>query len=74
MKILIINTFHYLRGGDCRHAFGLANLLKEAGHEVHFFSMQSEKNHSCQDEKYFVSEIDFRKALTQKNPVTAGVF
>lgn len=71
MKILIVNTYHYLRGGDCRLAFDMAGLLKKAGHEVHFFSMQGEQDLDCSDERYFIRHIDYREALRKKNPVNA---
>ena len=63
MRILIINTYHYLRGGDSQHALKLAALLEKEGHEIHFFAMRSENNLPCMDEEYFVSEIDYREAL-----------
>ncbi|RJX18276.1 MAG: glycosyltransferase family 1 protein [Desulforudis sp.] len=71
MNILIINTYHYLRGGDCRHAFALADALEKLDHVVHFFGMQSPLNTPTHDAEYFVSEIDYRKALSKKNPITA---
>lgn len=71
MKILIVNTYHYLRGGDCRHAFGLGKLLKATGHEVHYFSMQGPDNLPCLDAKHFVSEIDFRKSMKSGGPLAA---
>ena len=69
MKVLIVNTYHYLRGGDCRLALGMAELLEGANHEVHFFSMNEEQNLSCLDESYFVSHIDYRNAIRKKNPI-----
>jgi glycosyltransferase involved in cell wall biosynthesis len=66
MKILIVNTYHYLRGGDSKYAFDLGDLLKKEGHEVHFFGMKSEKNLQCLDDQYFVTEIDYREALKRK--------
>ena len=71
MKILIINTYHYMRGGDCRHALGLGDMLAAHGHEVHYFAMRGEKNQPCDDADYFVREIDFRKAFHSKNPLAA---
>lgn len=71
MKILIVNTYHYLRGGDCRHAFGLGKLLQQNGHEVHYFAMKGNKNLTCGDDEYFVKEIDYRKALDNRNPLNA---
>ena len=66
MKILIVNTYHYFRGGDSKYAFELADLLQKEEHEVHFFGMKGEKNLPCIDEKYFVTEIDYREALKRK--------
>ncbi len=71
MKILIVNTYHYLRGGDCRHAFDLEKLLKKQGHEVHHFAMQGKTNLPCADEHYFIKEIDYRDAVRRKNPLNA---
>lgn len=58
MKILLVNKFHYLRGGSEKYYFELAKLLKEHGHEVAFFSMNHEGNISTGDKEYFVDEID----------------
>ncbi|MFX0126352.1 MAG: glycosyltransferase family 4 protein [Candidatus Hodarchaeota archaeon] len=63
---MIVNTYHYLRGGDSKYALGLARLLEKKGHEVHFFGMKSKKNLPCLDEQYFVREIDYREALKKK--------
>ena len=45
MKILLVNKFHYLKGGSEKYYFDLAKLLQEHGHEVAFFSMQDEKKY-----------------------------
>lgn len=71
MNILIINTYHYNRGGDSKHALELGELLKYSGHEVHYFSMHSCHNHSCTDSNFFVSEINFRDCIKTINPVTS---
>ena len=44
MKILMVNKFHYLKGGSEKYYFELAELLREHGHEVAFFSLNYEKN------------------------------
>ena len=71
MKLLIVNTYHYIRGGDCRLSFDIAYLLKQAGHKVHFFSMQGDNNFLCPDECYFVRHINYRDAIRGKNPINA---
>ena len=44
MRILLVNKFHYLKGGSEKYYFELGDLLKQHGHEIAFFSMKSEKN------------------------------
>jgi glycosyltransferase involved in cell wall biosynthesis len=59
MKILLVNTYHYLRGGDCTYTFALADLLKSHGHKVKFFGMKHPKNLPSTEEKYFLEYIDY---------------
>ena len=58
MRILLVNKFHYLRGGSEKYYFELAQLLKSKGHTVGFFSMKHEENITTGDPEYFVEEID----------------
>ena len=58
MKILLVNKFHYLKGGSEKYYFELGELLKENGHEVAFFSMEDEKNIKTGCKEYFVKPID----------------
>ena len=58
MKILMVNKFHYLKGGSEKYYFDLAKLLEVNGHEVAFFSMKNEKNIKTKNKEYFVEEID----------------
>ena len=58
MKILLVNKFHWYKGGSEKYYFELAELLKENGHEVAFFSMNNEKNIKTGEKEYFVDEID----------------
>ena len=58
MRILLVNKFHYLRGGSEKYYFELAQLLKNKGHTVGFFSMKHEENITTGDPEYFVEEID----------------
>lgn len=58
MKVLMVNKFHYLKGGSEKYYFELAELLKENGHEVAFFSMKDEKNIKTDCKEYFVEPID----------------
>lgn len=58
MKVLLVNKFHWLKGGSEKYYFELAELLKEHGHEVAFFSMKDEKNITTGEKEYFVDKID----------------
>jgi glycosyltransferase involved in cell wall biosynthesis len=71
MNVLIVNTYHYLRGGDCRHALGLGRMLERRGHEVHFFGMHDPRNLECADSRYFISNVDYREAADGRNPLEA---
>lgn len=71
MKILLINNFHYNRGGDCTYLFSLKNLLKENGHEVIIFSMHHPENFESDYSKYFVSYINYREEVKLKSFTSA---
>ena len=68
MKILLVNKFHWLKGGSETYYFGLAEGLRRLGHEVIFFSMEDERNKPCDQAEYFVSASDYngRTGLTEK--------
>ena len=66
MRILLVNKFHYLRGGSEKYYFELGNLLKENGNEVAYFSMKDEKNISTGNKEYFVEPIDLNNGSKLK--------
>lgn len=66
MKILLVNKFHYLKGGSEKYYFELGKLLKKYGHEVAYFSMEDEKNITTGDKEYFVEPIDLNKGSKLK--------
>lgn len=73
MKVLLINKFHYIKGGSETYYFGLGELLKKYGHEVVYFSMKDEKNFPCAQEKYFVENVDFNKPMSKLQMAKAGL-
>ncbi|MFR9005908.1 MAG: hypothetical protein ACLVKA_05885 [Collinsella aerofaciens] len=75
MKIILVNKFHYLKGGSETYYFGLAEGLKAAGHEVHFFAMEGDNNLPCEDADLFVSAKDYNgpSSLTQKVSAAASL-
>lgn len=60
MKILQVNKFYYPHRGADKYFLFLEELLKERGHEVRVFAMNSKKNLNSPDSKYFSPEIDLR--------------
>lgn len=66
MKILLVNKFHYIRGGSETYYFSLAEALKHRGHEVVFFSMKDDRNFSCEQELYFVSNRELKGGVKSK--------
>jgi len=68
MKILLVNTRHFRGGGDSTYTLNLADLLREAGHEVGFFAMEDERSLPDPNADLFVSHIDFRELNKKKTP------
>ncbi len=58
MKILHVNKFFDLQGGAEVYMHDLGKRQREAGHDVHFFSTNSERNLPSRDQKYFVTRYD----------------
>lgn len=65
MRILMCNSYYYIRGGAERCFFDLTTLLEQHGHEVVPFSMQHERNYPTPYDKYFLSNIDFPQMLAK---------
>lgn len=66
MKVLLVNKFHYRKGGSETYYFTLAEVLRARGHEVIFFAMQDEKNLPCRQEEYFVSNASVNGGIKSK--------
>ena len=66
MKVLLVNKFHYKKGGSETYYFTLAEALKRKGHDVIFFAMQDEKNIPCPQQEYFVSNASVGGGIKSK--------
>lgn len=66
MRILMCNSFYYLRGGVERCFFDLMGLLSMQGHEIIPFCIRHERNLPTPYEKYFLEAVDF-PALMQRS-------
>lgn len=58
MKILLINNFHYHKGGSEAVYFHTAEMLEKQGHEVIYFSQKNELNEPSVWEEYFSENND----------------
>lgn len=63
MKILMVNSFNYMRGGGERCFFDLSDLLRSHGHEVIPFCMDHPRNFPSEFSDSFVSYMDFPTEL-----------
>lgn len=66
MKVLLVNKFHYKKGGSETYYFTVAEALRRRGHDVVFFAMQEDKNIPCDQEKYFVSNASVGGGIKSK--------
>jgi glycosyltransferase involved in cell wall biosynthesis len=69
MRVLMCNSFHYLRGGAERCFLELMTLLRAHGHEVIPFCMAHPQNLPSAYEQYFVSYVDFPTLLREGNGI-----
>ena len=66
MKVLLVNKFHFKKGGSETYYFTVAEALLRRGHEVVFFAMHEDKNVPCEQEKYFVSNASVGGGIKSK--------
>ena len=66
MKFLLVNKFHYLKGGSERFYFNLTDILKKNGNEVIHFAMKDEKNFPDSNKEYFVENVSKNGGFANK--------
>ena len=59
MKILQIDAYHHILGGAEKVMFNTAELLKEHGHEVIFFSLKWNENFESEYSSYKADTAGF---------------
>lgn len=62
-----------MKGGTETFHFGLADSLRESGHEVIFFSMKDDRNIPCDEAKYFVNNIDYNARISPASKALLAV-
>ena len=69
MRILLVNKFHYRKGGAETYYLTVGSELERMGHEVAYFSMRHPENLPCEWDKYFVTQREYNNV---KNPLKAA--
>lgn len=69
MRILLVNKFHYRKGGAETYYLTVGSELERMGHEVAYFSMRHPDNLPCEWDKYFVTQREYNDV---KNPFKAA--
>jgi glycosyltransferase involved in cell wall biosynthesis len=59
VRVLLVNAFHYPRGGVERAYFDETRLLTEAGHEVGHFAIQDPRNLPSPTRQWFAPHADY---------------
>jgi glycosyltransferase involved in cell wall biosynthesis len=59
VRVLLVNAFHYLRGGVERAYFDEARWLADAGHEVAHFATRDARNEPSPTADFFAPAADF---------------
>lgn len=69
MRILLVNKFHYRKGGAETYYLTVGSELERMGHEVAYFSMRHPDNLPCRWDKYFVTQREYNNV---KDPLKAA--
>ncbi len=65
--MLLVNKFHYKKGGSETYYFTIGEALKARGHEVIYFSMKDkERNIPCKQDRFFVSHSSIQGGIISK--------
>jgi len=62
MKILLINKFLYLKGGDAVSTLNTGRIFEDRGHQVDFWGMAHPDNPAYTYQSFFVPQIDYENA------------
>jgi len=63
MKILLVNKYHYPRGGADKYYLEIGQALIKQGHKVAYFSMKHPLNLASEWSKYFVSRVSYNESV-----------
>lgn len=60
MRVLLVNSFYYRRGGAEVHVLELESLLRRGGHDVAIYAMHHPENLPSPWSRYWASHIEYR--------------
>jgi len=72
VRILVVNSFHYRRGGDSAQFLDHVDALERRGHQVAVFSMQYEQNLPSRWSGYWAPRVEYRGVLTPRDRLHAS--
>ncbi len=64
MRVLLVNSFHYRRGGDCVHYLDLADAFRKQGHTVACFAMSHPENERSPWDWAWPPNVEYRGTLS----------
>lgn len=73
MRVLLVNKFHYLKGGAETYDFALAEGLQAMGHEAARFSMKHPNNVPSKWGNYFVEQREYNGSTSPAKKVVDGL-
>jgi len=63
VRVLLVNSFYYPRGGDCVHVLALEKLLTSKGHEVAIFAMHHPENLPSRWSTFWPQNVEYQGRL-----------
>ena len=73
LRVLMVNKFHYLKGGSETYHFAVGEGLAQMGHEVAWFAMEDPLNLPCDQARFFVSAVDYNGRTSLAKKIRDGV-
>lgn len=73
MRILLVNKFHYRKGGAETYYLTVGSELERMGHEVAYFSMRHPDNLPCEWDKYFVTQREYNNVKNHLKAARDGM-
>ncbi len=73
MTLLLVNKFHYLKGGAERYYLDLGEQLATRGEKVLYLSMAHPENRPAGLDDAFIAEVDYRSQMSVTGRMRAGL-